>query len=372
MTNNDSILEKVIATQIKEEAALFNPKSIINEILSLLPTREKDVIALRHGLNTEAKRYTLEDIGKVYNITRERVRQIEVVSIKQLKKFLRDNTELNHSLVVVEQIIRDLGGVIEANELIRKVKELVNEKIDDNFVVFFLELAKDQFLPIRENKNFKAGWQLPDFNSQILSEVILATEEMIKRANRLFTTEELWQQFKKDEIGMKWQEKINLDIFFSYIKLSKKLKVNPFGDWGFYNWPLISPRRMNDKIYLVLKHGGQPMHFREIATKINEANFDGKKAHAATIHNELILDNSRYVLIGRGIYALKEWGYKPGVVAEVIKEIIQNSIEPLTKQEIIKEVLQKRLVKESTIALALMNKKRFTKNADGTYKLAAS
>lgn len=111
------------------------------------------------------------------------------------------------------------------------------------------------------------------------------------------------------------------------------------------------------------------MHFRKITDTINEIKFDGKKAHPATVHNELILDHDRYVLVGRGIYALKEWGYKPGVVADVITEILAQSPEPLARQEIIRRVLEKRLVKESTIILALMNKKRFKKNGQGTYQI---
>lgn len=371
MSENESILEKVIATQIKEEKELFNPKLIVEKLLADLPDREKNVIYLRHGLDEKQEKYTLEDIGKKYNITRERVRQIEVATIKMLKKIFKENKDLNQSLLVVEQLIKDSGGVIEYSELVKKVKESVNEKIEVNFILFFLELIKDNFLQIKDSKNIKAGWQLPDFNFEILENVITTTEDIVKKENRLFADDELWLRFKKEVNELPWVKNLNKDIFLSFIKLSKKLKMNPFNDWGLKSWNLITPRRMNDKIYLILKHNGKPMHFRDIAQKINETGFDGKKAHPATIHNELILDHERYVLIGRGIYALKEWGYKPGVVADVIVEIIKNSDRPLNKTEIIKEVLKKRLVKESTIVLSLMNKKRFIKNPDGTYKLAS-
>ncbi len=370
MPDNESILEKVIATQIKEEKEVFNPKLIVEKLAAGLPDREKNVIYLRHGLQENSDKYTLEDIGKIYNITRERVRQIEVSTIKLMKKNLKANNDLNQSLSVVEQIIKDSGGVIENSELIDLVKGSILEKIETNFVVFFLELIKDQFLQVKDTKNIKAGWQLPGFNLEILENIISQTEEIVKKADKLFSAHELWLAFKNGVDIKQWPLDLSEEIFLSFIRLSKKLKVNPFNDWGLKHWNLITPRRMNDKIYLVLKHNEHPLHFREIAKKINEANFDGKKAHAATIHNELILDHNRYVLIGRGIYALKEWGYKPGVVADVIEDIIKQSDQPLNKNEIIAEVLKKRLVKDSTIVLALMNKKRFTKNHDGTYKLA--
>jgi hypothetical protein len=110
------------------------------------------------------------------------------------------------------------------------------------------------------------------------------------------------------------------------------------------------------------------MHFVDIAKKINEAGFDTRVAYPATIHNELILDD-KYVLVGRGIYALKEWGYKPGVVLDVIKDTIRKAPKPLTRDGIIEEVLKNRMVKRSTVILALMNKKHFAKNPDGSYQL---
>ncbi|MEK7098117.1 MAG: hypothetical protein AAB906_04690, partial [Patescibacteria group bacterium] len=123
-----------------------------------------------------------------------------------------------------------------------------------------------------------------------------------------------------------------------------------------------------DKIYLVLKNNGKPMHFVGITEKINEISFDAKKANAATVHNELILDN-KYILVGRGLYSLKEWGYKTGTVADVVVEILKNNPAGLTRDEIIEEVLKQRLVKRATIILALMNRDKFEKTENNKYKL---
>src|SRR3989344_7681734 len=130
----------------------------------------------------------------------------------------------------------------------------------------------------------------------------------------------------------------------------------------------IGPQRKSDKIYLAMKKVGKPMHFRDIAKSINDFKFDQKIAHPATIHNELIV-NRKYVLIGRGIYALKEWGYDPGVVAEVIVDILQKSGKPLTREQIVGEVLKKRQVKIATIHLALTDKNKFQKLSGGEYAL---
>ena len=110
------------------------------------------------------------------------------------------------------------------------------------------------------------------------------------------------------------------------------------------------------------------MHFREIAEKINEANFDHKVAHPATIHNDLIAD-PRFVLIGRGVYALKEWGYKSGVVADIIEDILKKAGTALNKEDIIEKVLKQRDVKSNTVILSLNKDERFVKAEDNKYGL---
>ena len=111
------------------------------------------------------------------------------------------------------------------------------------------------------------------------------------------------------------------------------------------------------------------MHFGEIADRINEIGFDSKVANAATVHNELILD-AKYVLVGRGLYGLKEWGFKKGTVTDVIVSILRDIGEPATRDQIIENVLEKRLVKKATIILALMNKDKFV-SSDGKYSLVS-
>ena len=145
------------------------------------------------------------------------------------------------------------------------------------------------------------------------------------------------------------------------------VKQDLFDNWGLVSWGTVHPKKINDKIYLVLKKAGKPLHFTEIATLINETKFDEKIAYPATVHNELILDD-KYVLVGRGMYALKEWGYKPGTVASVVEDLLKEN-GAMTKEEIIEKVLEKRNVKESTIYLSLMNNDKFVKGKNGRYEL---
>jgi hypothetical protein len=129
--------------------------------------------------------------------------------------------------------------------------------------------------------------------------------------------------------------------------------------------PNVKTKGMRDYAFLVIRKHGSPIHFKEVAQQITQV--FKKKAHIATTHNELIKD-SRFVLVGRGLYALKEWGYIAGVVKDVIRNILEKN-GPLTKEEIIQKVLKERYVKDNTIMVNLQNQKYFRKDKENKYHI---
>ena len=108
------------------------------------------------------------------------------------------------------------------------------------------------------------------------------------------------------------------------------------------------------------------MHFKEIVSKINETFKGNRRPHPQTVHNELI-KNNQFVLVGRGTYALADWGYKPGTVSDVLARIIKDADRPLSREEIMEAVLKERAVKQNTVMLNLQNKNYFQKTEEGKY-----
>ena len=221
----------------------------------------------------------------------------------------------------------------------------------------------------------------PQPNIDSLKEVISEMVRVIEANQKPITLEELLTRFKNSIIikrigkifsrtsfGEATDAAID-KILESYLRSSRKIKQNLFNEWGLVSWGTVQPKKINDKIYIVLKKAGKPLHFTEIANLINETKFDEKIAFPPTVHNELILDD-KYVLVGRGIYALKEWGYKPGNGADVIVDVLGEK-GPMTKDEIIEAVLDQRNVKKSTVYLSLMNSNKIKKNEQGKYALIA-
>jgi len=385
MDEQNSILDKIIQSKQMQEATQFDPNEIIFNLFKNLSNKERDILNRRFGLADKGKE-TLEQIGKYYQITRERIRQIETGTIKKLKeiKEFKDHIEVAERNVM--RLLENHGGVMEENHLLDNLLAYSDASPSNRQASLFIlsNLLDERINRIKGDDDVNPGWKLPSFSLDTLKLAIAELHGIIDEKSQLLKTNELLELFKGKEFYKNYQQniinqKLNSEtdetatqgidkIINSYLTISRKINQNILGEWGLIDWNTVSPKRMGDKIYLILRKIGKPLHFNEITDLINQTGFDKKVAYPATIHNELILDD-RYILVGRGIYALKEWGYQSGTVIDIIIEILTKSPTPLAKDEIIKQVLDQRIVRKSTILLALTNKEKIKKLPDGRYTL---
>lgn len=367
--NSDSILDKVITSKQQSDMMEFNPQEIVSLLLKRLTNKEEDVLRRRFGLSDQPKE-TLEAIGKIYNVTRERIRQVENSAIKKIKK-LKEFVEIRKNLEnILSSIIKQNGGIVDEDSLFAKLLSYSSDtSLNRHCIVFILaELLPNRFQGIDASGKFKKSWRLTESNLDFIEKAISELVAVVKEFGSPLSLDELVEEFKKSEFYKNNSEKLPDQVISSYVEVSQQIGKNPFEEYGLKEWGAIHPKRMNDKIYIVLKKESQPLHFNKITELINKVHFDRRKAYPPTVHNELIL-NDRYVLVGRGIYALKEWGYKPGVVADVLASILKKSGNPMTREELVASVLKQRVVKKNTIHLALTDKSKFRKLPDGRYAL---
>jgi hypothetical protein len=336
----------------------FKPKLITKKLLAHLPKREQAVLTGRFGLGATVKRETLESIGTKYAITRERVRQIEnraIVLIQESKAY----TDLAPVFSELSGIISDLGGVVSEQELLDAVTQ--NEGVQNH--IHFLLVVSELFTHMKEDHEFVHRWS----NDHSIAESIQNGLRNVYRTlapNELITEKDILDRFSGEIKHIKGSS-THPSIKLRWLGLSKKMSKNPLGEWGRGDAPGVKVKNMRDMAYLTLKRHGSPMHFAEVAKTISD--IFGKKAHEATCHNELIKD-SRFVLVGRGLYALTEWGYSKGVVKDVIKAILKKE-GPLTKNEIIERVKRERYVKDGTIVVNLQDTHIFKRNEAMQYSL---
>lgn len=395
--DNVSILDQIISDQKVAEVNNMDTVRIVGNLFDELSERERDVLKHRHGLKDGTKK-TLEGIGQAHNLTRERIRQIETSSIKKLQELKNLDDHLKALRKVIAQLLEEHGGIMEKEYLKNSLVgfsvdsanvEVKNREVHKNYINFLItKLLHKEFEDISSSKHFKGFYKFRHQEVSHFEEIANELISRIKESKKIYKTSDIIDLVKEIESYNSHKDKLsaenNIDmvrilknelyddehdlinenkVLYSILQAADKLKQNKFGFWGYHNWREISPKTINDKIYLVLKNRRKPMHFEEIASHINDVKFDKKIANPATVHNELILDK-KYVLVGRGLYGLKDWGYKEGSVVDVVKEILNEAQTPLTRDEIINKVLAKRVVKKATIILALMNKDKFIREGD--------
>ncbi|NTW27334.1 MAG: hypothetical protein HGA36_03350 [Candidatus Moranbacteria bacterium] len=341
--------------QTELETLMFS--SALKQIVEDFSPRAQEIIFSRWGV-FNSHSLTLEEIGKKYHITRERVRQV----IREVLKKVREKKTQRAFSLVQEKVVLALvsnGGIMGEKKLLFALGK--GQKSEEAAVSFFLECFEN-ILQNEVKGELAFSFSLPDFDIENWRAIKNAAIEILKTQKKPLSVEELFKLMKaKDD-----KFDLSKEAFAQYLEVSEEIMQNTFGKWGIAKWKEISPKGTREKAYLVLKEAAKPLHFRDIAKKIDQYHLNKKKTHAQTVHNELIKDKN-FVLVGRGIYALVEWGYKSGTVKDVIEEILKKNDASLNREEILAKVLEIRHVKKSTIVINLNN--YFAKTKSGIYSI---
>ena len=342
MEQNAEILENAISGSLK----------IIEQ------DREKEIISRRFGLT--GTKETLEQIGEMLSITRERVRQLEKAILIRLQISAEENQipELAAAEKILIRNLIEMGRVAKISDLADKVYGRETTASEKTGIYFIATFSKSLTI-VEENDRYHAAVGIAEYgDSKAIREKVDEIVKVIKDNKKPMTIDELDNKLDYEHPD-----------YIKAVASISKLLATLNGVWGLAKWPAVNPKNIRDKIFVILETKKEPMHFSEIAAEIKKSNFKRKNVTIQAIHNELIKD-ARFVLIGRGIYALSSWGYKKGTISEIIKSILEKAGKPLTREEIVKQVLKVRKVKETTILLNLQNKALFKKVDKNSYTLA--
>jgi len=356
-------MKKITKTKKRGNAAFavsvpfsFDSAVLVKRLLAAVPERAREVLVRRFGLGANAERETLEAIGDRSGITRERVRQIEAAGLDAI----RGSKVFKEASKAFEELARHISsiGAIVPEEML--LSSLGKDEKSRNRFRFFL-VVDSAFFRERETNDFLARWHVDAATAKNIHEALLRLYTSLPD-DEVVSEGELLDRFLDELKGVNDAYK-NEEVLKRWLSLSKHIGSNPLAEWGRVTAPAIRIKGIRDYAYLAIKRHGSPMHFSAVSKAIGT--LFSKKAHTATTHNELIKD-PRFVLVGRGLYALTEWGYKPGVVRDVIREAI-NKDGPMKKDEIIKRVKTARFVKDNTILVNLNDSHYFKRMKDGRY-----
>jgi len=340
---------------------MISAPKIFNNVFASLTSRQRDVVLGRFGLDKNKKRETLAALGTKYGVTRERIRQIEVSALGALRREMSAHAEFGDLIERIKRFLKEKGGVSKKEEFLNYLGDFV-DGLTENHIFLLIETTK-AFNVYTEDRHFHDFYYLDktalksamNFVNQWAAFLNSKKEHVLKGE---------YEGFLKSYLRKKG---VNEAQAHNYLTISKRIHKNPFGDKGLTDWPEIKPRTIRDRAYLILKKKSRPLHFRSITGIINEVGFDARKASAPTVHNELIKDG-RFVLVGRGIYALSEHGYEPGTAREVISRVLKKH-GAMKPREIILAIQKERFFKPNTILVNLQNKSYFERLPSGEYQI---
>ncbi|MDB5169486.1 MAG: hypothetical protein JWO41_842 [Candidatus Saccharibacteria bacterium] len=338
--------------------ATLSTEQLVNDVLATIDReREREIVSRRFGLFD--RKETLEQIGEMLGITRERVRQLEKSVVTRLKTQAEQGTipHIADFEVTVTEKLQGMGQAARVSELTAQITPEAN-RIEQARVAFLAQLCP-ALVVINEDDYFHLSVAIRNKRDE---KAIKTTVQ-----NIITAIKGLGEPKTIEEVAAAANMSDTAEV--AALASTSKQLATLNGRWGLIKWPMVNPKNIRDKIYVILKEHGQHLHFNEIAEAIKDSEFKRKDVTTQAIHNELIKDK-RFVLIGRGIYALKEWGYEKGTVADIITEVLKEAKEPLHRDEIVKRVLKSRFVKETTILLNLQGKPQFKRVAKATYALA--
>lgn len=310
--------------------------------------REKEILAARFGMGEKAQ--TLQAIGDRQNITRERVRQIVNNTLSKIKKHCT-STEVKNLNKELEKAVIENGGYASSEYLAQKFCD--GSEQEKNGLNFIISLSAN-LEEVKISNIFREGWRTKSTKISDLRSISAEAVKALKEEGEVMDTSEIANKVGADEA-----------LVLAALSANKNTMKTDDNKWGLTRWPHVNPRSIRDKSKYVMVRHGKPIHYNDLTQKISELGV--KNVTKQSVHNELI-KNSDFVLVGRGIYALSDWGYTPGIVEEVIVTVLTEAGEPLHKEVIIERVLERRLVKPSTIVLNLQ-RPRFKKVDKSLYTL---
>ncbi|MDA1292572.1 MAG: sigma factor-like helix-turn-helix DNA-binding protein [bacterium] len=340
-------------------------QELLDSLFMVLTDKESMVIQKRFALHGEQKQ-TLEKIGKHFNVTRERIRQIESIALSKLKRTVR-TTRLEEVNGLAKDILRNNGGLLREDKLISKCLMRIAgaKELDGAVLRLSFSIDPDMISGSRAN-SFISFWRIESLSMDDVSVIVNNIVKILKKRKNCMQSDEIVSSIQALNL---FDGRIpSRELIASCLEIDERLREISEG-WGLTEWRFVRPRSIRDKVEIILRKTGEPLHFMDIANRIKDATFDHKNVTVQAVHNELIR-YPQFVLVGRGLYALKEWGYEPGTVADVIEKILLDK-GPLSKKEIIAEVAKQRTVKVGTISLNLQKMPYFKRVGRAVYAFDA-
>lgn len=342
--------------------------SNLKDVLKYCKPKEQLVLLKKFWLLT-GKEIPLQRIGKDYNLTRERVRQIETQALMRFRRLIVGNDNYIKVLEESKKILDANGGILIEEQLIAKIVNKQMFEFTPQEIKLILVSDFDISYLKRNKLIFKSFYKDPIYEDLLSTMVVFIKSYFEKKpqAEDIYEfTERLKSEFVKKNPSVTY---LTNDLFYlSFFTTIRGIKVFD-GKIGLATFTEVNPKTIRDKIVYTLNRINKPVHYQELPAKIMEW-FPKKNIKVNTVHNELVKNNHLFVNMGLGIYGLKARGFEGGVVKDIIIRILTKAWRPMSVKEISKDLLKEKMVSPNTVLLNLQKYKENFKRVDkGVYSL---
>ena len=298
----------------------------------------------------------LQRIGQEYNLTRERIRQIETQALMRFRRLIVWNETYMSVLSEAKKILDAHGWILGEDVLVAKLINRNLFKFTKDELKLILVSDFDVTYLKRNKLLYKAFYIEPLFEDLLTKMAMYVNDYFEKRGK----SEDMYEFIAKvkEEFSKEYKDVTYLknDLFYvNFFSLIRNFSVFD-GKVGFDEFADVNPKTMKLKIYYIMKRINKPVHYQELPAKIMDY-FPNKSCKINTIHNELVKNNDLFVNLGLWRYGLKEWWYEGWVVKDILIRIFEKNDRPMAVKELCKEVLKEKMVSPNTEMLNLQKYK---------------
>ncbi len=338
----------------------------LRDVLIYCKPKERLVLMRKFGLDG-GKEIPLQQIGKEYALTRERVRQIETQALMRFRRLIVGNETYMNVLLESKKILEVHGGILSEDALISKIVNKNLFKFSKAELKLILVSDFDITYLKRNRFLFKAFYIEPLYEDLLTKMVIFSQNHFQKRGE----SQDLYEFIAvlKEEFLDEFRDVAFLknDLFYiNFFQIVRDMAVLD-GKIGLTEYSDINPKTVKLKMLYTMRRINKPIHYQELPAKIMEW-FPNSSIKVNTVHNDLVKHNDTFVNLGLGLYGLKERGYEGGSVKEILIRVFKKYDRPMNAKELSKEVLREKMVSPNTVILNLQKfKNEFKRIEKGLY-----
>lgn len=340
-------------------------QAIIDHLLGQLNNREQQILKLRYGLDGIEPR-TLGAVGQTMGCTRERVRQIEIKALRILRSY--------YNQVVIQPLVSRLRERLEQSQgvlAIQAAQDALYRPGDDvtiqpdRLLGFLLRLV-DGIQRVKSLPILILTTSPYDAQTQHVGAVCNRLKHVIAQALAPLPVKDVVSRFASDKKGKTIYAYISDEFLVACLKAHPDIVLDDQNMCSLKQWAT----RRTDDIVIVLREHGKPLHYSEIAERVNQRLPDDQQTTAHNIHAQIGRMTDIFIRVGHGVFGLAEWGLvQDNNIANAAYRILTEAGGALHIEELTDRVLETWHVRRTSVKAAIDLDDRFEQVGRNLYWL---